>query len=484
MMKETLLQDFEWNLPTDGQFWETVTRQVEDLQKLGFTKVWLPPFCKAKDGIQDVGYALYDLYDLGEFDQKGSIPTKYGTKAALLQAIAALHGHNMEVLADVIFNHKIGADATETVKVREVNQDNRTVDASDMYEAEVWTRFTFPGRKQKYSDFEWNASHFTGTDFNERTKSHAIMMFDGKHWSENVSKEQGNYDFVMGNDVDFADKEVVKELTQWGRWLLKTTGVDGFRIDSAKSIDSHFFKPWLKKMEAFAKRPLYTVGEYWSGDVRDLLGYLDECENCMHLFDVPLHFKLRNASLQPWNYDLHQIYDYTLSAERPHLSCAFVDNHDSQPGQSLESWVALPFKTRAYSLVLLRQCEAPFVFYGDLWGIPSANVPPVPYIREMIWIRSHLLGDELVDMNDNDHTKMCWLMRGEHPVFVIFTGGEWKQKEILEPTLAGCDFVDVCDPEHVVHVEDSGAASFTCPADGIALYITRDDMDWLRRELY
>jgi alpha-amylase len=32
----------------------------------------------------------YDLFDLGEFDQKGSIATKYGDKAQLLEAIDAL----------------------------------------------------------------------------------------------------------------------------------------------------------------------------------------------------------------------------------------------------------------------------------------------------------------------------------------------------------------------------------------------------------
>ena len=484
-MKETLLQDFEWYLPEDASFWATVARQVQDLALLGITKVWLPPMYKGIDGVHEVGYAVYDLYDLGEFDQKGSIPTKYGTKAELLKAIAALHTVGIEVIADVVLNHRMGADGTETVRVREVNSQNRDQQISDIYEADVWTRFDFAARKNKYSSFTWNASHFTGTDYNERNKSHAILAFEGKNWSPNVSKEQGNFDFVMGNDVDFSDPAVVKELTSWGKWLLKTTHVDGFRIDSAKSIDSRFFKPWLKVMETAAKKPLFCVGEYWSGDVQDLLNYLEQCEDCMHLFDVPLHFKIKNASMQPWNYDLHQLFDHTLSAEKPTLACAFVDNHDSQPGQALESWVADEFKTRAYSLILLRTCEAPFVFYGDLWGLPYANKQAVGYLREMIWIRSHLLGDEFVDMNDDcDHIKMCWLVRGEHPVFVIFTGGDWKQKDVVEPTLAGADFVDVCDPNHHVVIADDGAASFTCPPNGIGIYILSKDYDDLVKALY
>lgn len=49
-------------------------------KNLGMTAVWLPPAYKAADGSEGVGYAVYDLFDLGEFDQKGSVRTKYGTK--------------------------------------------------------------------------------------------------------------------------------------------------------------------------------------------------------------------------------------------------------------------------------------------------------------------------------------------------------------------------------------------------------------------
>lgn len=51
--------------------------------------IWLPPAFKAT-GEHDVGYGVYDLYDLGEFDQKGTIPTKYGTKDEYLDAIYTL----------------------------------------------------------------------------------------------------------------------------------------------------------------------------------------------------------------------------------------------------------------------------------------------------------------------------------------------------------------------------------------------------------
>ena len=44
-----------------------------------------------KGGIDDVGYGVYDTYDLGEFDQKGTVRTKYGTRSEYLSAIRMLH---------------------------------------------------------------------------------------------------------------------------------------------------------------------------------------------------------------------------------------------------------------------------------------------------------------------------------------------------------------------------------------------------------
>lgn len=251
-----------------------------------------------------------------------------------------------------------------------------------------------------------------------------------------------------------------------------------------KSIDSTFFGPWLEEMGEVGRHPVFAVGEFWSGDTADLEGYLEDSGGCMRLFDVPLHFRFQHASQDPRDFDHRRLLEGTITEERPDLSCPFVDNHDTQPGQALGSWVADGFKTRAYATVLLRGAQVPFVFYGDLWGIPHDGKGPVAFLREMVWVRSHLLGDEVVDMNDDDHQKMCWLVRGEHPVFVIWTGGDGKRKDVVEPTLAGTVFVDVCDPSCRVVVADDGSAGFTCGPDGTAVYIPEADYGRLERELY
>ena len=71
---------------------------------------------------------------------------------------------------------------------------------------------------------------------------------------------------------------------------------------------------------------------------------------------------------QVHNYDLRQIFDNTLVQHQPALAVTLVENHDSQPLQSLESIVEAWFKPLAYALILLREAGYPCIFYGDYYG--------------------------------------------------------------------------------------------------------------------
>lgn len=122
---ETLIQYFEWYLPEDCAHWKQCSRQAGQLKEAGITMAWLPPAYKGASGQYDVGYGVYDLYDLGEFYQKGTISTKYGTKEEYIQAIESLQKEGIAVIADVVLNHKMGADEVERVKARMEAWDNR-----------------------------------------------------------------------------------------------------------------------------------------------------------------------------------------------------------------------------------------------------------------------------------------------------------------------------------------------------------------------
>jgi len=78
-----MLQGFEWYVPDDHKHWRRLHDQIEQLKATGVDNIWIPPGCKASSPSGN-GYDIYDLYDLGEFEQKGSVTTKWGTKSELM----------------------------------------------------------------------------------------------------------------------------------------------------------------------------------------------------------------------------------------------------------------------------------------------------------------------------------------------------------------------------------------------------------------
>ena len=93
----------------------------------------------------------------------------------------------------------------------------------------------------------------------------------------------------------------------------------------------------------------------------------------MSLFDAPLHFNFQNASNSFGLFDMRTLTDNTFLKINPDKAVTFVDNHDTQLGQSLESWVQPWFKPLAYTFILTRKEGYPCVFYGDYYGIPEMN---------------------------------------------------------------------------------------------------------------
>jgi len=370
---QTMMQMFEWYSPNDGTMYKKIKEDIKDLSENGITTIWMPPACKSVGGIYDVGYGIYDLYDLGEFDQKGSIRTKYGTKEEYIQVIEEVHKYNMEVYADVVFNHKAGADDSEIVKAIQVEKYDRNIEIGEVKEIESHTIFTFLSRNNKYSDYKWNHKDFTGVDYDNLTKENGIYKFFNKEWATDVDTENGNYDYLMFADVDINNINVQNELIKWGKWFIDETNIDGFRLDAVKHIQFDFFKIWLDEMRKYKKKDMFAVGEYWSYDPQKLKYYMKKSGNSMNLFDVPLHFAFYEASKSFGYFDMRTLLEKSYLKDNPDRTCTFVDNHDTQLGQSLQSWVEPWFKPIAYTFILTRKEGYPCIFYGDYYGIPHNN---------------------------------------------------------------------------------------------------------------
>jgi len=493
-----MMQYFHWYIAPDGTLWQEVAQRAKDLAAAGITALWLPPAYKGSSGGYDVGYGVYDMYDLGEFEQKGSTRTKYGTKAEYLTAIKLAQQAGLKVYADVVVNHRDGGDETEKVAAVPVAWDNRNHEIGDRREIEIYTKFNFPGRDGKYSNFQWHADHFDAVnhnayDWNDR---HIYRLTD-KQFQTDVDPRHGNYDFLMACDLDMSSQAVRDEITAWGKWYLETTGVDGVRIDAVKHISYLFFNGWLDEMRGLpgTESDMFAVGEYWSDDIAALHKYITNTEGKMSLFDVPLHYNFHRASKQGENYDLRQIFDNTLIQGQPSLAVTFVENHDSQPLQALESPVEPWFKPLAYALILLREQGYPCVFYGDYYGACYQDLGRDGQehevwlddhhwiIDKLLYVRQHYAYGAQYDYFDNPNL-VGWTRLGNEEdrqamsstssaIAVVLSNG-WGGTKSMEVGQPNTTFYDIT--EHIsttVTTDENGWGNFSCKGGSVSVWVEK-----------
>lgn len=481
MNNDTILQAFEWYLKDDGTHWNHLKALAPSFSDMGITCAWLPPAYKGAAGSKDVGYGVYDMYDLGEFNQKGTVRTKYGTKEEYLACVKKLQKYHIAVIADIVFNHRMGADGTEKITVVEENPTDRQQDISSPEQIESWTKFTFPGRKGKYSTFTFDHTCFDGTDWDEEGHHSAIYRIADKKWDADVDQEDGNYDYLMGCDLDLSSEKVRKECSNWGHWYMDTVHPDAFRLDAVKHICWHFIDDWLNDMRAYSHNPdLFAVGEYWNGNIDTLLKYLDENNNCMSLFDVCLHYKLQQASDSNGFFDMGSLFNDTLVSRRPMNAVTFVDNHDTQPGQALQSFVEGWFKPIAYALILMKKDGLPCIFYGDLYGIPHDQIQPVKNLARMIRIRyDYAYGEEYDWFDDQNIVGFTRNGDNEHPdsgLAVIGSDGPGGIKKMnVGKEHAGEIWVDALENQkQEIRIDESGNAPFTVDGGSVSIYLKKE----------
>jgi hypothetical protein len=161
----------------------------------------------------------------GEFDQKGTLATKYGTKEEFISAIEKAHENHIKVIADTAFNHKANGDEVEKIKVRKVNPENRTEFISEPMEIEGWTKFFFPGRNKKYSDFIWDQHCFSGIDWAENLKESGIFKILNEY-GESWEKQR---DYLDHKNTIGWTREGVDEKKESGCAVLLSNGDEGWK---------------------------------------------------------------------------------------------------------------------------------------------------------------------------------------------------------------------------------------------------------------
>ena len=430
-----LVQYFNANTPADQTLWAKAAKDAATLKKLGATAVWFPPATKGAAGKDDRGYAPYDLYDLGEFNQKGSVGTRYGTKKEYLEAIDAMKAQGINVYADIAVRQKLGADSVEKVTAADFNAKDIPQMIGNKKIVGALSKFNFPGRKSKYSKFKWNWNHFAGID-----------------WQQD----------------DF--KRRVCELS-------------GMTETEAEKIPGWFIRDFAEAASNAGEeeKEIFTVGDFWHWRCDYINDYIASADNQPSMFDVPLHFSFHDASVAEGEYDLSRLLDGSMMMSNPAKAVTFVENHESQPGGVLESAVAEWFKPLAYAIILLREQGYPCMFMGDYEGIPAAKIKSRKTImNKLLKLRKKYAYGTQHDYFD--HPDVVGFTRegdAEHEnsgLAVIMSDGTGGTKRMyVGRQFAGCHFADVMgNAKYDIRIDEEGCGEFYVNRQGIAIWIKKD----------
>jgi len=493
-MNGTLLQTFHWYTEGSGKLWKILRDNASDLQQKGITAVWLPPAYKSINGGDSVGYNTYDLFDLGEFDQKGSVSTKYGTKDEYIAAIESLHAQKINVYIDAVLNHKMGGDEMENVKLLRKNEQNRKENVGEPFMGKAFTKFYFPGRNKQHSDFVWDFQCFSGVDYikdengNETTGIFSILNQYGDGWEDHVSDENANYDFLMGCDIDFRNPAVRQHLKDWIKWYHELAHFDGVRLDAIKHINALFLNEWIDYIKAEVKNDCFFVGEYWSYDHAELVHYIDKTEGRMSLFDAPLQNNFHTASREKSHYNLTEIFDNTLVQSHPELAVTLVANHDTQPLQALENPVEPWFKPLAYALILLREKGYPCIFSPDIYGAHYTDkgndgndaevfLPVIDKLNALMTARQLFAYGEQIDYLDHPNC-IGWRRVGDDThegCIVILSNGDEGFKDIeLGETFANTTFHEFLQNRtDEVQLDEHGKGTFFANSCSVSVWVRK-----------
>ena len=402
-----LMQAFYWDCPQithqEYAWWTYVQGHLPELRREGFTALWLPP-CNKAAGATSMGYDPYDLFDFGEFDQRGNVRTWFGSRAELVGLIHSTHAQGMEVYADIVYNHNSGGEL-------EHNPD---------FNRDGYTRFT-PGSGR----FARNYRCFHPNRF-ER--------WDGESW---------------GDMPDFCHRNpyVYEHLMEHARTLICELGYDGFRFDFVKGYGSWMVKAIQERHYQRGDTIIHPFGvaESWSSD-REIADWLDEAnrwsDNPISAFDFPLRYRLKDLC-DTYGYSLRGLLEPgTMCMDKPFQAVTFVDNHDFRGGGSPP---IVQDKLLAYAFILTHP-GYPCVFWQDYFerglGQPGLSSGIAALVRAH---ESSAGGEMVVRHLEDDLYIMERLGTTSQPglVFVLNNRGDRWQGQWVDTSRASTRYVPV-----------------------------------------
>ncbi|MCE7993868.1 MAG: alpha-amylase [Roseivirga sp.] len=300
-----MMQAFYWDVPSGGNWWDSVKVKVSDWSNAGIDAIWLPPASKAQNGPFSMGYDPFDYYDFGEFNQMGSTETRFGSRTELESLINSAHDNGLSVIADIVINHNSGGASQ----------------ANPFTGTNTWTDFQPLSGKFNRTFYDFHPN-----DYHSADPGYFGGFPDLCHHKTYVQ------DWLWKTDSSVA------------KYYKNVMGFDGWRFDYVKGFDSWVVNDWMSHAGGFG------VGELWDSNVNTLESWANSAN--VSAFDFAAYYAMNDAFD---GNDLTKLNNDMLWKRNAQKAVTFVTNHDTD-----EIWN----KMLAYAYILTHE-GYPTMFYRD-----------------------------------------------------------------------------------------------------------------------
>ena len=340
--------------PADGNlstpwWWDHLAKQANDLRKAGFSAVWLPPVLKTISGAKPGadGYGPFDDYDIGSKNQKGSVPTRFGTRDQLQRCVAIMRANGLDVYLDMVEHQRVG-DIKPFV-FRYLGADG-TPDIG-----------RFPKNPLNFLPQVARDPNLGGPPADDIPFGRELAPINAKPPH-----------YVFDNLISAAD------------WLTRALDVQGYRIDDVKGLSTDFLFPFLQSRSMVGK---FAVGEFFDGNRILVNGWVSNprgMQNRCSAFDFPMRFVIASMCNNAGRFNMADLDHLGLTGISPAQAVTFVENHDTDSGPSRVVFN----KLLAYAYILTSE-GYPCVFYRD-YSTDKNCYGLKQQIDNLIWIHENL----------------------------------------------------------------------------------------------
>ncbi|TQJ87652.1 pullulanase-type alpha-1,6-glucosidase [Streptomyces sp. SLBN-31] len=381
--------------PTDKGFYQGgdlkgLAKKLDYIKGLGTTAIWMAPIFKNQpvQGTGSNASAGYHGYWITDFTK---VDPHFGTNKDLASLISKAHAKGMKVFFDVITNHT--ADV--------VDYEGKSY---DYLSKGAFPYLTKDGRPFDDADYADGTKKFPAVDTDSFPRTPTVpagkknikvpswlndpTMYHNRGDSTYAGENATYGDFSGLDDLWTERPEVVSGMEKiYERWV-RDFGVDGFRIDTVKHVNTEFWTQWATALDKYAaergRKNFFMFGEVYSADTSITSPYVTQGR-----LDATLDFPFQDAarsyasqggSAQKLASVFGDDYKYTTDKANAYEQVTFLGNHDmGRIGYFLKqdnpkaTDAELLAKDRLANEVMFLSRGNPVVYYGDEQGFTGSG---------------------------------------------------------------------------------------------------------------